>query len=277
MTVTETDADWEEAERYPDEGAGQGAFVLDLDGYEGPIDVLLALARQQKVDLTRISILRLAEQYLAFIVEARRVNLEIAAGYLVMAAWLVYLKSRLLLPVEAEEDDEPSGSELAEALTFQLRRLEGMQDAGNRLMARPRLGRDVFARGDPEGFEVVRQPVFEVSLFDLLSAYGENRRRRSESVLRIEPSDIHSISDALDRLTAMLGGMIEWQSLLTYLPQEVAGGVVFRSAVASTFAASLELARAGRLELRQSSHLGPLLVRGRDLAPAPVRESIHGS
>ena len=180
-----------------------------------------------------------------------------------MAAWLVYLKSRLLLPVEAEEDDEPSGPELAEALAFQLRRLEGMREAGNRLMARPLLGRDVFARGDPEGFEVVRRPVFEVSLFDLLSAYGENRRRRGESVLRIAPSEVHSTADALERLTAMLGGMTEWRSLLACLPGEAGGGLVFRSAVASTFAASLELARAGRLELRQSRHLGPLFVRGR--------------
>ncbi len=276
MTVIETDAEWEESVRAPADGAGQGAFVLDLEGYEGPIDILLMLARQQKVDLTRISILRLAEQYLAFIVEARRVNLEVAAEYLVMAAWLVYLKSRLLLPVDDEDDEEPSGPELAEVLTFQLRRLEGMQDSGNRLMARPRLGRDVFSRGDPEGFEVVRQPAFDVSLFDLLSAYGENRRRRNDAVFTIEPSEFHSTAEAMGRLTAMLGGMTAWRSLLTYLPRDAAGGLIFRSAVASTFAASLELARAGRVELRQSSHLGPLYIRGREAAPADVRGAKHG-
>ena len=149
MTPADTDDEWEEPVRRPGGADDQGVFVLDLDGYEGPIDVLLALARQQKVDLTRLSILRLAEQYLAFILAAHRVNLELAAGYLVMAAWLVYLKSRLLLPAEAAKDDEPSGPELAEALTFQLRRLEGMQEAGNRLMARPRLGRDVFRTRRP--------------------------------------------------------------------------------------------------------------------------------
>ena len=227
MTIIETDADWEAAANGVREGNGPAELVLDLDGYEGPIDVLLALARQQKVDLTRISILRLSEQYLEFIVAARRVNLELAADYLVMAAWLVYLKSRLLLPVEAEDDEEPSGPELAQALTFQLRRLEGMQDSGNRLMARPRLGRDVFGRGDPEGFEVVKHPVFEISLFDLLSSYGENRRRLSDSVLRIEPSDVHSTADALVRLSSMIGGMTEWKSLLAYLPKELADGLAW--------------------------------------------------
>ena len=275
MTPADTDDDWEEPVRRPGGADGQGVFVLDLDGYEGPIDVLLALARQQKVDLTRLSILRLAEQYLAFILAAHRVNLELAAGYLVMAAWLVYLKSRLLLPAEAAKDDEPSGPELAEALTFQLRRLEGMQEAGNRLMARPRLGRDVFARGDPEGFEVVRRPGFEVSLVDLLSAYGQNRRR-SDSVLRVAPSTVHSTADALAWLKGMLGGMTEWRSLLSCLPRPATGGLIFRSAVASTFAASLELARGGRLELRQSRHLGPLFVRNRTRPPAPVREIGHG-
>ena len=273
MTAAEIDTGWEDAAPGGRDAADRTDFVLDLDGYEGPIDVLLTLARQHKLDLTRISILPLAEQYLAFIAAARRVNLEIAAEYLVMAAWLVYLKSRLLLPEDVAEDDEPSGPELAEALSFQLRRLEAMQDTGRRLMGRPRLGQDVFARGDPEGFEVVRHPVFEVSLFDLLSAYGENRVRRTESVLTIEPSELHSTADALERLNRLVDGMVDWQALLSYLPQDIRGGLIFRSAVASTFAASLELARSGRIELRQSSHLGPLLMRGRGAVAAPVRES----
>ncbi len=244
-------------------------LVLDLDGYEGPIDVLLALARQQKVDLARISILDLAEQYLAFIAAARRLDLEIAADYLVMAAWLVYLKSRLLLP-EAEDDEAPSGPELAEALAFQLRRLEAMQERGRQMMARPLLGRDVFARGDPQETEVVRCPVYEVSLFDLLSAYGENRRRRVDAVLEIEPSALHSVADAIERLGGL--GSVDWQTLFEFLPPDAGGGIRLRSAVASTFVAGLELARMGRIEFRQLNPFGPIYIRGRN-GTAPVREA----
>ncbi len=237
-------------------------FVVDLDGYEGPIDVLLALARNQKVDLAKISILQLAEQYLAFIAAARGLRIEIAAEYLVMAAWLAYLKSRLLLPDTEPDDDGPSGAELAEALTFQLRRLESMQQAGLRLMARPRLGREVFQRGAPEGIEIVKTPVFEVSLFDLLKAYGDNRRRVDGSRLRIEPSSLFNIADAIQRLSGLLGEMTDWRTLMSYLPRELAAdGLVYRSAVAATFAASLELARTGAVELRQTSSFGPIHVR----------------
>lgn len=246
-------------------------LVLDLDGYEGPIDVLLALARQQKVDLARISILELAEQYLAFIAAARRLDLEIAADYLVMAAWLVYLKSRLLLP-EEEDDEAPSGPELAEALAFQLRRLEAMQDRGRQIMARPLLGRDVFARGDPQETEVVRRPVYEVSLFDLLSAYGENRRRRVDAVLEIEPSALYSVADAIERLAGLGLGTVDWQTLFEFLPPEAGGGIRLRSAVASTFVAGLELARMGRIEFRQLNPFGPIYIRGRN-GTAPVREA----
>ena len=246
-------------------------LVLDLDGYEGPIDVLLALARQQKVDLARISILQLAEQYLAFIAAARRLDLEIAADYLVMAAWLVYLKSRLLLPEEAD-DEAPSGPELAEALAFQLRRLEAMQERGRQIMARPLLGRDVFGRGDPQETEVVRRPVYEVSLFDLLSAYGENRRRRVDAVLEIEPSALYSVADAIERLAGLGLGTVDWQTLFEFLPPEAGGGIRLRSAVASTFVAGLELARMGRIEFRQLNPFGPIYIRGRN-ATAPVRET----
>ncbi len=239
-----------------------GEFVVDLDGYEGPIDVLLALARNQKVDLARISILQLAEQYLAFISAARGLRIEIAAEYLVMAAWLAYLKSRLLLPETEPDDEGPSGAELAEALTFQLRRLESMQQAGLRIMARPRLGREVFQRGAPEGIEIVKTPVFEVSLFDLLKAYGDNRRRIDGSRLQIEPSSLFNIADAIQRLRGLLGEMTDWRTLMSYLPPEFTGeGLVYRSAVAATFAASLELARTGAVELRQTSSFGPIHVR----------------
>ncbi len=245
--------------------------MLDLDGYEGPIDVLLALARQQKVDLARISILDLAEQYLAFIVAARRLDLEIAADYLVMAAWLVYLKSRLLLP-EDEDDEAPSGPELAEALAFQLRRLEAMQERGRQMMARPLLGRDVFARGDPQETEVVRRPVYEVSLFDLLSAYGESRRRNVGAVLEIEPSALYSVADAIQRLSGLGIGTVDWRTLFEFLPPEAGGGIRLRSAVAATFVAGLELARMGRIEFRQLNPFGPIYIRGRN-GTADLREA----
>src|SRR3954454_6510370 len=151
------------------DGAAQGQLVLDLDGFEGPIDVLLVLARDQKVDLTRISILQLADQYLAFVAEARRIRLELAADYLVMAAWLAYLKSRLLLPEQDEE--EPSGEDLAQALAFQLQRFKAMQELGSKLVEHPRLGRDVYARGAPEVIQVVSKSIFDLSLYDLLKAY----------------------------------------------------------------------------------------------------------
>ncbi len=240
-----------------------GDLVVDLDGYEGPIDVLLALARQQKVDLRHISILALAEQYLAFIAEAKRLRLEVAADYLVMAAWLAYLKSRLLLPVE-EEDGEPSGPEMAEALAFQLRRLESMRTAGENVMLLPRLGRDVFARGKPEGVRIRRVPVYDLSLYELLKAYGDQQKRHRSGPLEITASEIYSVDDALERLEAILGRLPDWKTLEAFLPDDIRGtGFVRKSALASTFAASLELAKSGRLELRQSGVFGPIYLRSR--------------
>jgi len=253
-----------EDERAP---PGDGALVVDLDGFEGPIDVLLTLAREQKVDLTRISILALADQYLAFIQEARSLKLEIAADYLVMAAWLAYLKSRLLLPEPEVESDEPSGEEMAAALQFQLRRLEAMQAAGQRLMARALLHRDVFPRGAPEGVRSIARPVFELSLFEVLRAYGDFRRRQDESVLRIEPTQLHSMEDALIRLRNLLGRTPDWQVLSSFLPPGLAGGLVLRSAVAATFAASLELVRDGRATMRQDKPFGPIFIRSTPPAP----------
>jgi len=240
---------------------GETGLVLDLEGYEGPIDVLLALARDQKVDLTHISILTLAEQYLAFISAARRLRLEIAADYLVMAAWLAYLKSRLLLPPPDDDDDMPSAPELAEALTFQLRRLEAMREAGEGLMVLPRLGRDVFGRGSPEGVQIVRTPVYDLSLYDLLKAYGDQRRRRDSSVLSIEASELYAMNDALQRLKGLLGSMGDWAMLFSFLPQDLRGGLVERSAIAATLAAGLELARSGEIKLRQGTAFGPIYVR----------------
>jgi segregation and condensation protein A len=237
------------------------AFVLDLDGYEGPIDLLLALAREQKVDLARISILALADQYLAFIAAQRQLQLEIAADYLVMAAWLAYLKSRLLLPEPPDDESGPSAAELAEALSHRLRLLEAMQRAGAALMARPLLGRDVFARGAPEGFATIDRAVFELSLFDLLKAYGDSHRRLHSQVLTIPPSTYQSLADALERLAQFIGQVPEWRELIAFLPAEWLDGESRRSALAATFAATLELAKSGHLELRQDRIFGPIYLR----------------
>jgi segregation and condensation protein A len=240
--------------------AGDDELVLDLDGFEGPIDALLALARDQKVDLRKISILELADQYLAFIARARKLRLEIAADYLVMAAWLAYLKSRLLLP-EPPADGEPSGAELAAALAFQLQRLEAMQQAGKALMALPQLGLDFFQRGEPEPAKIIEVPVWDVTLFDLLKAYGTHPGRRREGMLRIAPLNLFSMDDALKRIGEMLGHIPDWTMLRKFLPDGMDTPLQHRAALAATFAASLEMARSGRLELRQEATFGPIFLR----------------
>ena len=241
----------------------RGSFVVDLDGYEGPIDVLLTLAREHKLDLTKISILALADQYLEFVAKVRRSNLELAADYLVMAAWLAYLKSRLLLP-DLGEEDEPTGEQMAAALAFQLRRLEAMQDAGQKLMARSHLGREFFRRGAPETFRALINPVLEVTLYDLLRAYGNQKRRIEGGTLHIEAFEIFTVEDALHRLQSLLGSSPDWESLWHFLPEGVLEGLVQRSAIASTFTASLELAREGKIKLRQSGPFGPIYLKAVD-------------
>jgi segregation and condensation protein A len=241
----------------------RGSFVVDLDGYEGPIDVLLTLAREHKLDLTKISILALADQYLEFVAKVRRSNLELAADYLVMAAWLAYLKSRLLLP-DLGEEDEPTGEQMAVALAFQLRRLEAMQDAGQKLMARSHLGREFFRRGAPETFRALINPVLEVTLYDLLRAYGNQKRRIEGGTLHIEAFEIFTVEDALHRLQSLLGSSPDWESLWHFLPEGVLEGLVQRSAIASTFTASLELAREGKIKLRQSGPFGPIYLKAAD-------------
>ncbi len=244
-----------------DTQAGEPALVLDLDGYEGPIDLLLALAREQKVDLAKLSILALADQYLAFIAAQRQLRLEIAADYLVMAAWLAYLKSRLLLPEPPAEDDGPSGAELAAALRHRLQLLAAMQRAGGALMAQPQLGRELFLRGAPEGLPTIDRPVYQLGLYELLTAYADGHRRRRSQVLTIAPPVFHSLEDALHRLAQLVGHIPEWRELIGFLPAELRDGVFRRSALASTFAATLELARAGRIELRQDRAFGPIYLR----------------
>jgi segregation and condensation protein A len=257
----------------PQKSANDDELVLDLDGFEGPIDALLTLARDQKVDLRKISILELADQYLAFIARARRLRLELAADYLVMAAWLAYLKSRLLLP-EPPADGEPSGADLAAALAFQLQRLEAMQEAGKKLMALPQFGIDFFARGEPEPAKIIDVPVWDVTLFDLLKAYGTHPGRRKEGMLRIAPLNLFSMDDALRRIGEMLGRVLDWTILRNFLPEGMDTPLQRRAAVAATFAASLELARNGRVELRQEGTFAPIYLRRAnrqdDIAPAPA-------
>ena len=250
-------------------------LVLDLDGFEGPIDVLLNLARDQKVDLKKISILELADQYLSFVARARKLRLELAADYLVMAAWLAYLKSRLLLP-EAPADGEPTGAELAAALAFQLQRLAAMQKAGAALLALPQLGRDVFRRGWPEPLKVVQIPVYELTLYDLLKAYGTHPGRRREGMLQIQPLNLFSMDDALKRIGDLLGQTLDWTVLKKFLPEGMQSPLQRRAAVAATFAASLEMTRAGLLEMRQDGTFGNIYLRRAVVSEAAAREAEAG-
>ncbi len=256
-----------EIDGFEDQGAPDAdqsdTLVLDLEGYEGPIDMLLQLARDQKVDLTRISILALADQYLDFVSRMRKLRLELAADYLVMAAWLAYLKSRLLLP-EAEEGEEPSGAQMAAALKYQLQRLQAMRDAGAGLMTLPRLGRDVFARGESMPLRIVAETTYDISLYELLSAYGRSRARVQPTALRIDPADLYSVDDAMIRLTGLLGAMPGWRTLSSFLPPELLAGLqdglMWRSAIASTLAASLEMSKQGRVRLRQDGPFEPIYL-----------------
>jgi segregation and condensation protein A len=245
-----------ESSSAPAAGAG---FVLDLDGFEGPIDLLLSLAREQKVDLARISILALAEQYLAYIQRARDLKLELAADYLVMAAWLAYLKSRLLLP-QTPEDDEPSGAELAEALAARLRHLAAIRRAADELMTRSRLGHQRFPLGCPEGLAVRHRSRFRLSLHELLEAYVDQRLRRAEPRLTLVAAPVFRVEDALKRLAGLLGGP-EWQNLLAYLPRGLSDERLRRSAIAAHLGACLELARDGVIELNQAAPFGPIYIR----------------
>ncbi len=253
----------DEARAAPD-GA---AFVVDVDGFEGPLDLLLALARTQKVDLTKISILALVEQYTAFVEEARRVRLELAADYLVMAAWLAYLKSRLLLPPEPKSSDEPSGEEMAALLALRLKRLEAMREAGARLMTRSRLGRDVFARGAPEPVAVTSRTRWQASLYDLLTAYATQRQRQMVTEVHVARRKVWSLADARFLLTRMIGDLADWVPVETLLAPFLASPEMRASVRASAFTASLELAREGHLDLRQSEAFAPIYLRARPATP----------
>lgn len=252
-TATHTDA----------EAPAADALIVDVPGYDGPLDLLLTLARTQKVDLLQISVLALAEQYLAFVERARTLRIELAADYLVMAAWLAFLKSRLLLPPDPAAD-EPLAEDMAAHLTFQLERLDAMRQAAARLMDRPRLGRDRHPRGEPQ--PAARQCTVEwhAGLIDLLQAYARVRTRDDFRPYAWDRRDSWSLEQALERMRAMIGDCPDWTELARFLPDGWSGTEPRRrSAAASTFAASLELAKQGRLDLRQGGSFAPIAVRAR--------------
>jgi segregation and condensation protein A len=240
-------------------GTEDAALYLELDGWEGPLDLLLDLARRQKVDLRTISILDLVDQYLTYIERAESMRLELAADYLVMAAWLAYLKSALLLPREEQED--PSPEELALRLQLRLQRLAAMRDAAARLMGRDRLGRDVFPRGAPEGLRIDRKNKWQCDWFALVQAYGQVKARTQPVVHLVRVRMVMTLDSALSRVSAMLGVKLEWMDLREFLPPH-AEPRLRRSALASSFVAALELARRGKAELAQDEVFGPLRLRG---------------
>jgi segregation and condensation protein A len=233
-------------------------LTIDIDGWEGPLDLLLALARSQKVDLRQLSILQLVDQYLTYVDEARELKLEVAADYLVMAAWLAYLKSALLLPRDPEV--EPSPEELALRLQLRLERLNAMREAGARLVARDRMGRDVFARGAPEGLRVVRRSRWEAEIYDLIAAYGRISARTRPVMHIVAVRPVMTLEDAIARVASMIGERIDWSTIESFLPGD-ASGPFRKSALASSFVAALELARQGRIELRQKSAFAPLYLK----------------
>lgn len=238
------------------------ALTIDIDGWEGPLDLLLALARTQKVDLRQLSILQLVDQYLTYVNEARELKLEVAADYLVMAAWLAYLKSALLLPRDPEV--EPSPEDLALRLQLRLERLNAMREAGARLVARDRMGRDVFRRGAPEGLKVVRKSRWQAEIYDLISAYGQISARTRPVMHIVAVRPVMTLEDAIARVSSLVGERIDWSTIESFLPEE-AEGLYRKSALASSFVAALELAKQGRVELRQKSAFAPLYLKAAQL------------
>jgi segregation and condensation protein A len=260
---TDGESGWGEPE-LREEPSAEETLVVDVEGFEGPLDLLLALARTQKVDLAKISVLALAQQYLDFIAEARRLRLEIAADYLVMAAWLAFLKSKLLLPAEPSEEGEPTGAELAALLAFRLKRLGAMRDVAAQLMTRKRLGRDIFARGMPEAIRLLRSSNYEANVFDLLKAYSQQRQRTATRSIRMKPRTVWSIKEARGELERLLGMSVDWAPLDQLFAEFLGDPELARTAIASGFNASLEMTREGKLELRQAKAFAPLYLRRRE-------------
>lgn len=246
---------------------GEPALVVDVEGYEGPLDLLLTLARQQKVDLSKISILALADQYLSFIEAARKIRLELAADYLVMAAWLAFLKSRLLLP-EPPTAEGPSAEEMATALANQLRRLEAIREAANRLMNRPQFQRDIFPRGNPESIAEIKHPKFTATLYDLLSAYATQRASRVLTSVHLAKRTVWSLAEARASLERLVGIAEDWSCLDEYLMSYVADPTQKATVFASSFAAALELVREGEMEINQKQAFAPIYFRKRQAQAA---------
>ena len=241
--------------------AAPATLVLQLGSWEGPLDLLLLLARSQKVDLAQISILALVDQYLAFIRDAKALSLELAADYLVMAAWLAYLKSALLLPADPAAEPDPHG--MALKLQFQLQRLAAMRDAGARLMARPQRGWDCFARAAPEGLKLETTARYDTGLFELLAAYGGIKARAGHGVHVVRRRPVMALDEAIERLERLLGTGIDWTELSRFMPRDLADAGYARSVLASTFVAALELTRRGKASLSQGAAFAPILMRGR--------------
>jgi segregation and condensation protein A len=241
---------------------GNALLVVNLEGFDGPIDLLLHLAREQKVDLAKLSMVKLADQYLAYIAQAQGLRLEVAADYLVMAAWLAYLKSRLLLPKHETQEEEPTGEELAAALAWQLRRLEAMQKAAGNLLSLPQLGVNSFIHGMPEGLVTIKHAKAEGEIYDLMAAYAAIKKRTEKpKAMQFAPMELFSIEEAVERLRASLGAMPEWTTLQAFLPTGRHKGLIGKSALAATLIASLELAKQGLIEVRQEQNFGPIYLR----------------
>jgi segregation and condensation protein A len=245
-----------------DRGTTEPAMIVDVEGFEGPLDLLLALARNQKVDLAKISILALADQYLSFIEAARQVRLELAADYLVMAAWLAYLKSRLLLP-EAAAGEGPSAEDMALALAYRLRRLEAFREVATRLMGRPQLNRDIFARGLPEPIAEIKRPEWSATLYDLLSAYSTQRQRNVLSRMRFKQRTVWSLAEARAALERLIGQSTDWSRIDMFLISYVVEPALAATVFASSFASALELVREGFAEIHQKESFAPIYMRKR--------------
>jgi segregation and condensation protein A len=259
MSVQELDTTLDQLDR----GTTEPAMIVDVEGFEGPLDLLLTLARQQKVDLAKISILALADQYLTFIEAARQLRLELAADYLVMAAWLAFLKSRLLLPEAAPGEEGPSAEDMALALAYRLRRLEAFRAVADQLMSRPQLDRDVFARGAPEPIAEVKRPEWTATLYDLLSAYAAQRQRATLSQVRFKKREVWSLAEARATLERLIGQTAEWSRLDEYLISYVVDPSIAATVFASSFASALELVREGLAEIHQKESFAPIYMRKR--------------
>jgi segregation and condensation protein A len=263
--MSDTPEDWTQIERIsPADRLAAEALIVDVDGFEGPLDLLLSLSRTQKVDLRKVSVLQLAEQYLAFINRAVSLRIELAADYLVMAAWLAFLKSRLLLPPEPGEEG-PSAEDLAAHLAFQLERLQAMREAAARLMARDQLGRDFFARGLPEGISLHRKITYDATLLDLMRAYARIRTKDDFRPFVMDREHVFTMEQALERLRGMIGYVGDWSDLTSFLPEGWdMTPMARRSAMAANFAAVLEMAKQGKLALRQGETFAPIQIKRRD-------------